>query len=822
MNIIICAFLFLFKTFNLPRLYYYIGKRRNINVQQFRTFERLHKRLSKLPFDIKYFENCLELGICPTFLTTKFPNLPAFKDTTTLKKTIINNQLIFLRRQQKRTQSVYDRTYNEFHNSLNFIEFSVLLSKIRKSTSVFINSVKSRLDNKLHNLWLRQRQHLPNCVINKSKYTLSTLELNALRYGLDHHILPSSLNHIKIKSHLECKLNYALKLSSSHPDGISTFPHDFKDEFKAKTNAFFKNAYNICTSSNNKKLHHTLTKLRNNKSIKICKYDKGNGVVILDSDDYYAKLDTIINDSYKFHCTASTEKDIVNYVIKTENSLHYILNRYVKPFIPKDIFQSLLPIGSQPGRIYGMCKVHKENFPLRPVVSMTGTAQYSLAQYLDSYIKPNIPDTFMTYSSKQFIDKVDQFQFKDDDYLVSFDIVNLFTNVPLQDSIDLACSYVYSDSSSCVPPFPQSTFKKLLIQANGGCFMHKSKLYKQIDGLSMGNPLSPTLANLFLAHFEKDWNNRSDAPSLYVRYIDDIFAVFNKKTHVSFLNFINNVHTNLKFTSEIANKSISFLDCWIDITDNNVTCSIYRKPTYTNLILSYFASCPFSWKKGLIYCLLHRAYTLSSSWELINTEISNLKNIFSLNGYPLNLFYNCVNSFLNKRFPDNHSSSSPIIHTPPNIVFSIPFVGKHSVTFKRTILKLCRQYFKSVTFDCTFSSFKVSNYFVLKPCVPKLLSSGVVYKFSCQLNPDVSYIGKTKRHLSRRIHEHKFQNSAIQDHLLSCLTCCNNLDDNFIILQSTNNLNILSVMEAMCIKKYNPSLNTQLASNGSSVNLQIF
>ena len=71
-------------------------------------------------------------------------------------------------------------------------------------------------------------------------------------------------------------------------------------------------------------------------------------------------------------------------------------------------------------------------------------------------------------------------------------------------------------------------FKKLLEIAAGGYFLYRNKLYCQIDGVTMGSPLGPTLANFFLAHFENIFmsENLEFLPEKYVRYVDDVFCVF--------------------------------------------------------------------------------------------------------------------------------------------------------------------------------------------------------------------------------------------------------------------------------------------------------
>ena len=46
---------------------------------------------------------------------------------------------------------------------------------------------------------------------------------------------------------------------------------------------------------------------------------------------------------------------------------------------------------------------------------------------------------------------------------------------------------------------------------------------------------------------------------------------------------------------------------------------------------------------------------------------------------------------------------------------------------------------------------KIKNFFSLKCATLKLLKANAVYKFSCLCDINISYIGKTKRHLATRI-----------------------------------------------------------------------
>ena len=123
---------------------------------------------------------------------------------------------------------------------------------------------------------------------------------------------------------------------------------------------------------------------------------------------------------------------------------------------------------------------------MRPVISMVGTAEYQLAKYIDTFIKPNINCNFTVDSTSGFVEKLQDFQFSDGDNCVSFDVCSLYTNVPLDETIRLIADKVYSTTSHIVPPFPKKVFLKLLKFATSGMFLYNDRLYKQLDGVAMG------------------------------------------------------------------------------------------------------------------------------------------------------------------------------------------------------------------------------------------------------------------------------------------------------------------------------------------------
>ena len=77
--------------------------------------------------------------------------------------------------------------------------------------------------------------------------------------------------------------------------------------------------------------------------------------------------------------------------------------------------------------------------------------------------------------------------------------------------------------------------------------------YNQIDGVAMVSPLAPVLANISMGFYESNWLNEYNLnkPKFYLRYVDDILAAFDKEQDsLTFLDFLNNRHPNIKFMKE--------------------------------------------------------------------------------------------------------------------------------------------------------------------------------------------------------------------------------------------------------------------------------
>ena len=831
-----------FNGLTLPKLYYSLRNSRSLDVGSLRKLEKHGLRITKLTLDIVYFKNCLELGVCPKFLRFKPPKLRVYQNPKSIYDGVISKQISILERERISQIRRYNSLKNQVCSKINFLEEMTLMSLLTKCFNKSSVSIQQRHKRKLLALWKDDRVRSPDCLINISDRELNAQEENVLRFGLKHHVPPKKVDLDTMKVNIEKTVSSATRLAAGENVNVNEdfeevtqevhIPEDFKDNIKVYLNSFMIACKNICSTKMNQFFHKTLSLLSRDKTIKVCKFDKGTGVVIMNSSDYFSKLDKIVSDKSKFQ-EVPVKESKPHPIIAKENSVKYYLETYLMPFIPEDLYRKLVPSGSQPGKLYGLCKVHKEDFPLRPVISMIGSGEYDLAKYLDKLIKPHIPDQFMVSSTSQFLDRLKSIFFLPTDRLVSFDVVSLFTNVPLNETIKIISNYLYPKGGESCLPFPKKSFDKLMKIATGGLFMYQDKFYTQTDGVAMGNPLGPTLANFFLAHLETTKLNNfpGSKPKMYLRYVDDIFAVFEEESHIKpFFDYLNKLHKNLAFTTELGTRTLPFLNVEVEVNANNFNSWVYRKKTHTGVLLHFSAIVPGSWKTGLVMCLLHQARTICSSDFYFQREVSKLKEMFYLNGYPKSFFDRAFQKFLNKENDDVVPTVDENTEDIITVNLNIPYLGEASNKFAKQMTSLFKSTF-NIKLLPVFTSTKVGDYFSLKSGTPLPYKSNVVYQFHCLRDAACSYIGQSRRHLMIRVKEHlslhkpeEVNQSEIKKHIYRCPSCSKRFlnVDNFKILKKCKTGYETVIHEALKIKKLRPKLNKQLMKGGVSYLLKVF
>ena len=168
-------------------------------------------------------------------------------------------------------------------------------------------------------------------------------------------------------------------------------------------------------------------------------------------------------------------------------------------------FKDLSPSGSRPGIMHGSAKVHKivtGGFPsFRPILSAIGTLTYKLAKFLALMLEPLTTNEYTIRSSFTFAEELQSFDSKL--VMARFYIQSLFTNIPLQETIDLCVENLFKGRTH-VDNLSKDCFRELLTSImSESLILFNQELYKQHDGVAVGSPLGPELANVFLCYHEK-------------------------------------------------------------------------------------------------------------------------------------------------------------------------------------------------------------------------------------------------------------------------------------------------------------------------------
>ena len=248
-------------------------------------------------------------------------------------------------------------------------------------------------------------------------------------------------------------------------------------------------------------------------------------------------------------------------------------------------YDKMRPKSSQPARLYATAKTHKfnnldeitvEKLKFRQIVDQTGTATYDPAKVISEYLKPLPFNEYKINDCLKFPDMIKALppSQKNEEY-VSYDVESLFTNIPLKETIDYIIHKIYN-LKLMKPISKKLIFKRLLYKLTTDCMIQfNQSFYKQIDGCTMGGPLSVILADIHMVRTENEVVKPLNPP-FYKQFVDDIYSRRNKSQQDVLFKALNNFHPNIKLTIEVNPEK--FLDTKILLNNEGVvTTQVHRK-----------------------------------------------------------------------------------------------------------------------------------------------------------------------------------------------------------------------------------------------------
>ena len=729
-----------------------------------RKIEKLSIKLQKAKCDLEFIRLCIIYKLTPTFLKINLwkkrmkntNEFSVFKNAC-LKKEFQNrhNDNIKLTEQinilikfiqtkfthsdflslQKYLYEISKKTQDKFTN----IHHSKLIKLNKGPIGQNYNSLKSKL---IHNI---------------SSYNLTPAEERLLCRGWDFCIENKINNFIDFKTDIE--INSQKFQRHCHPNTFSNICRNIYNysEIFMKT-IKKKKIRNISDEEFN-----ALKSLKNNKEIIISKADKGNSIVILDRKDYISKMNNILQlkqfQSTKHSTLTEKEKSMNKYISKL----------YKEEIINKETYWYIHSTSSNNATMYGQPKTHKPNYPLRPIISSIGSYNHNLSKYLYQLIKNNLPNKSCSYvkDSFDFVKKITEIKNSSKHTMISFDVDNLYTNVPVHEAIQITLDILYKKNNPALIPFSRAQLKQLLEFAVCNTpFRFFDKTFIQIDGVAMGSPLGPILADVFMSNLELKLNRfTTNKPILWIRYVDDVFCIFNNTQNIKdFLRRINNWHLSINFTHEDEQKEkLAFLDVLIhrDGINNDYKTTLYRKPTNTNLYLLYESNQCREYKLSLIRTLVIRIHRICSTNDFKNEEIKLMKETLTNNGYPSHLIRRGIREgeiiVKNKNKNNQQNIQTPNQLVTEKVFFLLPYYGEESTILANKIKHLCKKLLPLIQVKTCFKkTFTIkSNFLPLQKGMDESKKEKkLVYKLSCQ-NCNKCYVGETNREKKVRMKEHQ-------------------------------------------------------------------
>jgi hypothetical protein len=293
-------------------------------------------------------------------------------------------------------------------------------------------------------------------------------------------------------------------------------------------------------------------------------------------------------------------------------------------------------------------------------------------------------------------------------------------------------------------------------------FLFDNKMYTQHNGVAMGAPLAPVVADIFMAHMETSLMDQLMEIGVceWHRYVDDTFVLIEPTTNVvDVLNILNNFHPSIKFTYEVeANRSLPFLDVRVTRSPERqiFETTIYRKPTFTGLMTKWDSFVPMNYKKASIDSMIRRALSICSTYASLVAEFDEIRRVSQANDYPISFIDTHIGMGLSRYMAKKNETPTPkpIGCDKKRMYVEIPYVGRTTESMKKKFSHLSGKLRPDL--DVRFFMKpppSVRTFFQKKDPIAKHMQSNIVYSVNCN-DCGQTYVGKTDRQAIRRMNEH--------------------------------------------------------------------
>jgi len=716
---------------------------------------RLHKTIANIRFN----KRCIENNITPKYaqIPIKGNSIAARKTKTYAEIQRVRNEIkqLYIKKDQI-THAIY-KQHLMISNKITPHEFNEFNTKIHWHIKNLMINIKNTHDKKILELTIKQNPNSNNKVfaervVNLTNVNFNEKQLNLLQKGPKYNIKTS--NKDKIESLIHDSENAIRKLPAQDQEHVRNLVANKIDKI-----IHSNKTENIPELKTIKSINKIIT----DNKLTITKADKSQTLIIIEREKYIEKTEQFIQENngkeMKNDPTEKYNREINN-IIKNTATIH------------KKDRNKLTQSNPSAPKLKALIKLHKPNHPIRPLINFVTAPSYKISKHLANTLttKLNLPNIYNIRNNMELLDKLHKINISHNTKIMSFDIKNLYTNIPVTETIDIIKNKLENNTENT------NICNNLKTILNQNYFRFNNKYYKMDNGLAMGSPLSNIMSETFLQHYEhsiiKEIKKKYNI-TIWIRYVDDILCIVESNENIStqILNILNNQHKKLQYTYEDEhNNSICFLDIRItkDMNNLKLTFDIHRKETSTDTLIHKESQHPTQHKIAAISALIQRMKTLSK-YSNIDKEKEIIETMVQNNGYNKNIVNRIINkSTKNKIQSEDNKYWSTFTYTDPDTYKITNILNKYvNIAFKTN----------NHIYNRIPNNIENNN---------KYEQSGI-YTLECPTCKSI-YIGMTRRKFKTRFEEHRkayifsdTYKSSYATHLLKEKHTIGNMKDNMII-----------------------------------------
>lgn len=336
-------------------------------------------------------------------------------------------------------------------------------------------------------------------------------------------------------------------------------------------------------------------------------------------------------------------------------------------------------------------------------------------------------------------------------------------------------------------------------------FQFRGQFYKLLKGTSMGNPISPLIANLVMSKMEMDLKSKNLLPRWWHRYVDDVFAVIKRTDLDKILTMLNTQpnYPTIKFTAvPELNGKLEFLDLMLIRKNNTIEVAVFHKPTSTKRLIPSTSHCPIQHKMAAFHSLAHRITNLPLSISNYKAEYEYMLDAAVVNGYKTSEVDRIIKKHSDKVHKNNMSTLFSQSKVDKNVhrvrvTYAPKATNKLKSTFQRQQMEMV---FSTQNKLCTMLS-------GTKDKTIKEQKSGI-YEVTCPVC-NSKYYGQSRRQVIIRYNEHvraiklnQPSKSSVAAHALNELHL-NFTPENVKVKKVVMNPHLLDAYESYYIHKHN-------------------